>query len=75
MAQLSESLVREAIRSIREDRKLPLTINEVDQALHAWLKLHGAAEQQSAVHSPEWLRQHKCPANVACPECNPVNQS
>jgi hypothetical protein len=41
MAQLSESLVRSAIRFIREDKKLVLTINEVDQALHAWLMLNG----------------------------------
>lgn len=45
MAQLSESLVRVAIRGIRENRKLYLTINEVDQALHAWLKLNGYAEE------------------------------
>lgn len=40
MAQLSEKLVRDAIKCIREERKLMLTINEVDQALHAWLTLN-----------------------------------
>lgn len=37
MAQLSEPLARAAIDLIRTERKLGLTLNEVDQALHGWL--------------------------------------
>ena len=41
MAQLSESLVRDTIRIIDEQRRLQLTINEVRQLCYAWLQLHG----------------------------------
>lgn len=41
MAQLSESLVRDTIRIIDEERKLQLTIHEVRQLCYAWLQLHG----------------------------------
>lgn len=68
MAQLSENLVRGAIRSIREDLKLILTINEVDQALHAWLSFHSgdsvaipkneAQAELMAKMGIAWLEQH-----------------
>ena len=41
MAQLSESLVREAIRRIRAGHMHHLTANEIDQALWGWLMLNG----------------------------------
>lgn len=41
MAELSESLVRETIRYIDEERKLHLTIYEVRQLCYAWLQMHG----------------------------------
>jgi hypothetical protein len=41
MAQLSESLARDAIRRIRSNHLHCLTANEIDQALWAWLMLNG----------------------------------
>jgi hypothetical protein len=41
MAQLSESLARDAIRRIRSNQLHCLTANEIDQALWAWLMLNG----------------------------------
>lgn len=53
MAQLSESLVREAIRRIRGRHMHHLTINEVEQALWAWLMLNGFESRPTQETSPE----------------------
>lgn len=49
MAQLSEKLARDAIAMIRTEKKLILTINEVDQALHGWIEANGQRSGESVV--------------------------
>ena len=52
MAQLSEKLVREAIFVISTQKKLFLTVNEVEQALWAWLAWHGYESLPKPTESP-----------------------
>ncbi len=72
MAQLSEQLVRNAIRIIDEKQKLNLTVNEVRQALYAWLQLNGhwspepaSREAQHAITCPHHPYQERA-AVQAC---------
>jgi|SRR5277367_6770642 len=75
MAQLSESLVRDAIRIIDEKQKLHLTINEVRQALYAWLHLHGHWSPEEPSAPQMWYCQNCKSGNrvdfhhTSCPAC------
>lgn len=82
MAQLSESLVREAIRRIRGRHMHHLTINEVEQALWAWLMLNGFESRPTQETCAGCIRKwpfngdvHQHPISLEEMECTASNRS